>query len=305
MPSLVDFHTHFFSRAFFEVLAAQSPLPGTNAERLAQVARIARIEIPQTGLDAHLTRWLSELDRHGVAHMVSFASVPEEAGVLAEAAALAGGRIGAFAALDARVDGAAARARELLGPQGFRGLVLFPALHRYRIDGPEARAVLAAVEERAAIAVVHCGLFHVPLRDRFGLPRAHDVALADPLFLIPSANEFRQARFVIPHFGAGLFRETLMAGAQCANLFVDTSSSNSWLTTQGARMTLADVFERVLGVFGPERVLFGTDSSTFPRGWRHDLFLAQREALGACGVSARDQQHIFADNAANLLGLPA
>lgn len=305
MQSLVDFHTHFFSRTFFETLAAQSPLPGTSSERLAQVARHAKIELPERDLGAHLSRWLAELDRHGVQHMASFASVPEEAGVLAEAAALSGGRISAFAVLDPRGDGAAARARELLGPYGCRGLVLFPALHRYRIDGPEVRAVLAVVAERAAIAIVHCGLFHVPLRDRFGLPRSHDVALADPLFLISAANAFRDARFVIPHFGAGFLRETLMAGAQCGNVFVDTSSSNAWLATQSERLTLADVFERVLGVFGPERILFGTDSSTFPRGWRYDVFLGQREALGACDVSARDQQRVFADNAANLLGLSA
>jgi predicted TIM-barrel fold metal-dependent hydrolase len=112
-------------------------------------------------------------------------------------------------------------------------------------------------------------------------------------------------RFVIPHFGGGLLRETLMAGSLCENLWVDTSSSNGWLATQPAAMSLADVFERALGVFGPERILFGTDSSVFPRGWRQDLFSAQREALGACGIGEPARKRIMAENAAELLGLPS
>ena len=94
-----------------------------------------------------------------------------------------------------------------------------------------------------------------------------------------------------------------MAGAQCGNIYVDTGSSQAWLATQPARLTLADVFERALGVFGPERILFGTDSSVFPRGWRREILLAQREALGACGVREEDQARIFGMNAAQILRL--
>jgi uncharacterized protein len=106
---------------------------------------------------------------------------------------------------------------------------------------------------------------------------------------------------VIPHFGAGFFRETLMAGAQCSNVYVDTSSSNSWIATQSPRLTLREVFAHALEVFGAERVLFGTDSNTFPSGWRIDRFEEQRAALSACGASSADQELIFAGNARALL----
>ncbi len=301
MPMLVDFHTHFFSRTLFEVLAASSPLKGTPAERMERTARSLGFSLPAADPHEHLARWLAEMDRHGVGHQVSFASVPEEIPVLAEAAARAQGRISPFAIVDPTRPGAAQRLSTLLEEQGYRGALLFPAQHRYRLDGPEAAAVFEVLGAAEAPAIVHCGLLRIPLRERFGLPRACDLSCADPLVLASAADRHPSVPFVIPHFGAGLFRETLLAGAQCPNVLVDTSSSNSWLATQPAKLALADVFERALGVFGPERILFGTDSSVFPRGWRRDLLLAQREALGACGVKEEDQAKILGGNAARLL----
>ena len=39
--AIVDFHMHFFSRVFFETLAAQSPLPGTPEDRMHAERAIA------------------------------------------------------------------------------------------------------------------------------------------------------------------------------------------------------------------------------------------------------------------------
>jgi len=301
MPFLADFHTHLFSRALFEALAGASPLRGTPAERSERVTRALDVALPSADHVEHLARWLDEMERHGVSHMVSFASAPEEHAVLAELAPRARGKVSFFAYVDPRRSDAAAELSRLLEHGTVRGALYFPALHHYRIDGPEAAATFEVLEAHGAPAVVHCGLLRIPLRERFGLPRQVDLAFANPLALVPPAERFASVPFVIPHFGAGFFRETLLAGAQCGNVHVDTSSSQAWLATQPARLSLADVFERALAVFGPERILFGTDSSVFPRGWRRDLLLAQREALGACAVRPDDRARILGMNAAQLL----
>ena len=160
-----------------------------------------------------------------------------------------------------------------------------------------------ALDQHAGIALVHCGLLRIALRESFGIPTTYRPTFADPLDLVGVAQAHPNLPFVLPHFGGGFFDRALLAGAQCENLFVDTSSSNGWLKTQPVKLTLADVFERTLGVFGPERILFGTDSSVFPRGWRHDILLSQREALGACGISDAERQLILGGNAARLLDL--
>jgi hypothetical protein len=299
--ALIDFHLHFFSRPFFEALAAQSPEAGSVGERLDRMARQARIELPSADLAVHTRRWTEELARHAVERAAAFASLPEEIPALAEAAALSDGRLVPMALVNPRAEGSAERVRGLLRDRGFRGVLLFPAMHHFDVGGPETRALLAVLSEFRAVAYVHCGLLVVKLRDLLGLPRPFDLRWADPLRVLPAANAFRDVRFVIPHFGAGFFRETLMLGASCENVHVDSSSSNSWVATQPVPLALQEVFERALGVFGHERVLFGTDSNVFPAGWRAERLAEQRDALTALGVPAEAQAAIFGGNAARLL----
>ena len=79
---------------------------------------------------------------------------------------------------------------------------------------------------------------------------------------------------IVPHFGAGFFREALMAADQCPTIHLDTSSSNSWMKFHPG-LTLEAVFRQALAVAGAERLLFGTDSSFFPRGWQQPIYEAQ------------------------------
>jgi uncharacterized protein len=301
--AIVDFHMHLFSRPYFEALAALSPRPGTVDERLRRLSEETGIELPSPDLARHVERWLSEIARHGVDHLCAFASAPEELPALGRARALAGGRLTPFALVDPRAPGVAEKVTTLVREQGFGGVLLFPALHHFHIGDPECAELLAALDGLGAIAYVHCGQWVVKLRDLLGLPRAFDPAFANPLGLIPAASSHPRVRFVIPHFGAGSFRETLAVGAQCANLHVDTSSSNGWMATQEPPLTLTQVFERALEVFGASRILFGTDSNVFPAGWRSERFAGQRAALEALGVPAADQERIFSGNARRLLGL--
>jgi uncharacterized protein len=77
-------------------------------------------------------------------------------------------------------------------------------------------------------------------------------------------------------------------------VYLDTSSSNSWMRYEG--LDLKTVFRRALDVAGPGRLLFGSDSSFFPRGWNAGVFQAQVAALQELGVSEADAGLIFGGN---------
>ena len=70
----------------------------------------------------------------------------------------------------------------------------------------------------------------------------------------------------------------------CPNVLFDTSSSNGWIKYLPG-LTLEAVFKQALAVLGPDRLLFGSDSSFFPRGWVRDVHAQQSSALDTLGVS--------------------
>lgn len=296
---LVDFHLHLFSRVYFETLAALSPQPGSVPERLAEVERRLSIQIPPPDLRAHVERWLAEFDLHGVERAAAFASVPEEIPALAQARELSGGRLVPFALVQPAKPESAGRVEALLAQQGFGGVLLFPALHHYRVSDPACAALFQTLNRQRAVAFVHCGELIVKLRDFLGIARTQDARFADPTDVAPVALANPDATFVIPHFGGGRFEETLALGARCPNVVVDTSSSNSWAAAAG--LDLKQVFARALSVFGHERILFGTDSTTFPKGWQRARLDEQRAVLEELEVTAAGRAAILGGNARRIL----
>jgi predicted TIM-barrel fold metal-dependent hydrolase len=116
------------------------------------------------------------------------------------------------------------------------------------------------------------------------------------------ALQFPKLNFILPHFGAGYLREALMLCDLCPNVHLDTSSSNAWMKYEG--LDLKTVLQRAREVCGADRLLFGTDSSYFPRGWNARIYEQQAAALAAIGVSAEEAGKIFGGNLERLLTRP-
>jgi predicted TIM-barrel fold metal-dependent hydrolase len=169
-------------------------------------------------------------------------------------------------------------------------------MHHVPLDDERVRHVVDAAARVSGVAVfIHCGALSVGVRRKLGLPSHFDLRFGDPLAVARLAQAHPHTPFLIPHFGAGLLREALMAADSSPNIYLDTSSSNSWMRYQPG-LTLESVFQAALSVVGASRLLFGTDSSFFPRGWQRGVYDEQRTALDACQVSEADQALIFAGN---------
>lgn len=176
-----------------------------------------------------------------------------------------------------------------------RCAAFFPALHGYQLSDPRVDAALHELSSRQGCAAfVHCGLLRIGIRKKLGLPSEFDVGLSIPLDVLPLALKYSTLPVIIPHLGAGYFREALMVAASSQNIYLDTSSSNQWMAIEVLNLT--QVFTRALAVVGAERLLFGTDSSFFPRGWNGSIFDQQMEILKALAVPHSALERIFRRN---------
>jgi predicted TIM-barrel fold metal-dependent hydrolase len=296
--ALNDAHVHLFSHRFFEVLRSQRPASDQSMEDMVQSLGW---EAPPDGPRDLAAKWAAELDRYGVDRCALIASVPgDEASAVAAIQAYPG-RFWGYFLFDPIKPDAGRRAAEAFAA-GLQGLCLFPAMQGFSArDESLAPVYQAAAERPGTIVFVHCGVLSVGVRKKLGLASKFDMSRSNPLDLHRVALEYPQVNFVVPHFGAGFFREALMLADLCPNVYLDTSSSNGWTKYLTPQPSLEDVFRQALHVLGPDRLLFGSDSSFFPRGWNRSVFDAQTQALQALNVSAESAAKIFGGNLARLL----
>jgi predicted TIM-barrel fold metal-dependent hydrolase len=293
--AVADAHIHFFSHRFFAALADQKKTP------VSALGPLLEWQLPDEN-PVHLAEaWVHELDRQGVDRAVLIASIPGDDASVGAAVRKYPGRFYGFTMVNPTAPDALVQAGRALGEENSRGLCFFPAMHRYSIQDDRATALLDLVAANPpAVAFVHCGVLSVGIRKKLGLPSLFDMRYSNPLDLHAVALRYPRIRFIVPHFGAGYFREALMLCDLCPNVYLDTSSSNSWLRYQEVHLDLRVVFQRALEVAGPRRLLFGTDSSFFPRGWNTAIFEAQSKALYEIGIPAETARLIFHDNLVEL-----
>jgi predicted TIM-barrel fold metal-dependent hydrolase len=281
--ALNDAHCHFFSTPFFDSLGGSAALaklgwdpPGT-AEALAD-------------------RWVAELDRAGVSRAAVIASVPDDSASVAAAVGRHPLRFVGFFMVDPTRPDAAASAADVLDRDRLRAICLFPAMHRCSIGDERAVRLFEVAAARPGTALfVHCGVLSVGARKKLGLASPFDMRFSNPLDLHPVALAYPSVPVIVPHFGAGMLREALMLLDSCPNVLLDTSSSNGWIKYHPG-LTLPSVFKQALAVGGADRLLFGTDSSFFPRGWVAEVYRAQASALAEIGASTEVREKIFGGN---------
>jgi predicted TIM-barrel fold metal-dependent hydrolase len=289
---VTDAHVHFFSHGFFSALAAQKS-PSSAPETAESIAGKLGWQAPPADDEALAATWVQELDRCGVTRASLIASLPGDEPSVAAAVRRHPDRFYGYFMVNPTAPDASERVRTGLGEGRLRCVCLFPAMHRFSIQDERVRALLELAASHNALVFVHCGVLTVGVRAKLGLPSPFDMRYSNPIDLHAVALAFPKLRFVIPHFGAGYFREALMLCDLCPNVYLDTSSSNSWTRYQPEPLELSHVFRRALDVVGARRLLFGTDSSYFPRGWHSAIFETQSRALAEIGVSAGDARRIF------------
>jgi hypothetical protein len=287
--TIQDAHVHFFSHKFYSSLAAQKK--SANAEALAP---LLNFDIPAADPVALADRWAAELDRNGVERAALIASVPGDEDSVDAAVAAHPERFYGYFMLDPTQPDALDRVKQAAANPHLHCLCLFPAMHTYAVTDPRLVPVLEVASDHRLAVFVHCGAISLGVRKKLGLASQYNLHYSNPLDLHPVALHFPLVRFVIPHFGAGLFREALMVADLCPNIYFDTSSSNRWTIYEGIDLSAA--FKRSIEVLGLQRILFGSDSSFWPRGWHTAILEQQAKVMYELGLDAEQASQILRSN---------
>jgi predicted TIM-barrel fold metal-dependent hydrolase len=299
---ILDGHMHLLTAETAREAAAWQP-PASPAVAAAAARRLARYEHEQAipsaapapeGVEAAAARWLRELDRHGVSAAVFLALAPRPE-TLRRFVAIRPDRLLAFTFINPSEPDAPDRLAEDVQQRGFRGLKLYPTIQGFHVCDERAYPLYERAEALGIPILLHFGVT---------LDYRSDLRYANPLELHPVARDFPGIPFIVAHAGAGFLRETLFLAYHCANVHVDTSGSGTWMAYLPQPMTAREVLERLLAVFGIDRVIFGSDSRHATEGYRHWLLAGQRSILEALQVSEEGQRKVLGGNMARLLKLP-
>lgn len=239
-------------------------------------------------------RWVEELDRYGIERIVWTTGGGNDR--LARIVTMAPDRFIGYAHHDLFAPDAADELERAVGKLGLKGYKILAPLLKKPITDKSAYPVWEV-----------CAQYQIPVLIHFGiLGAAGGIAFCEninPGVLEPVAKDFPDVNFIIPHFGCGYPRELLFLGWVCENIYVDTSGSNQWMRWMPYPFTVDLAFQKFYQTFGPHRILFGTDSSHFPRGFVIDYLKEQNKAVRFLGISDEEAQLIFAGNILRLLNL--
>ncbi len=184
---------------------------------------------------------------------------------------------------------------KLIKTGSFVGIKLYPSIQNFSVADKALFPLYEKAAELATPLLIHFGITHAPLSDyRF----------TNPLDLQLPSKMFPETNFIIANFGAGFFRELLLLGFHSENIYVDTSGTNNWRKYQPKVMPLKDVFKRTLEVYGPSKVLYGTDTIINDASrYRQFVLREQTKVMRDLKLPKKDRDLIMGRNAFDLFGL--
>ncbi|MGH2361914.1 MAG: amidohydrolase family protein [bacterium] len=301
--TIIDSHIHFFSYRFFEEYT-RSRGDGLPAHDPTALLRQLGWEVPPEDPVALGQRWVEELDKYSVAKAVLLTSIVDDEESVAAAVRAFPDRFVGYVRIDPAKPAAAAKLRRAVMELGLRGIgELFPSMEHFYASDEHVYPVYEEAQALGVPVLLHFGILQSAVRNALGLPSRADMRFANPADLQRAARDFPKVNFIIPHFGAGYLREALMVCYHCPNVYLDTSGSNAWIKFAGSPLDLRTVFRLALDAVGPARIIFGTDSTHFPRGLRKDVLSAQLTILRNLEIPPEDVQRVMAGNIARLVGL--
>ena len=175
-----------------------------------------------------------------------------------------------------------------LSENGVRGIKLHPVFQGVYLDDVRNLRIIECACEYGMIVTVHAGYdISFPGQD-----------YATPKHILPVLDQIHPDKLILAHMGAWGCWDEVESDLAGAEVYFDTSFSLTdieHLDQHREEQLSAEQFCRIVKKHGAERIVFGSDS---PWSSQEDSISAVRKS----GLSEREQEMIFSENARRLLG---
>jgi predicted TIM-barrel fold metal-dependent hydrolase len=259
------------------------------AKRTRTRTDMTSIELPDEDWDT-AQKWVDELDFYGIKAMGVMVGA-EAYNEFKETMKRFPGRFIGYSNINPS-DENAAKNVEQAAKDGFKGIKLYPSSWKsLKVYDEQCYPVYDACKRNNMLVFLHFGIT---------IGGQADLRNGNPIDIQVPSRDYPDLNFIIAHFGAGWLREVLLLQYQADNIYMDSSGSNSWMNYLPYELDLKTIFRKAIQAGGSNKVLFGTDSTFFPRGWRINILETQFNAcrkLETDGIiKNEDITKIFHDN---------
>ena len=273
---VIDAHAHYFTADTMKNWLTRGRTVKSFTSRTATRTDMTSIELPDETWDTG-QKWVDELDKYGIETMGVMVGV-EAYDEFLETMKRFPGRFIGYANINPKEEDAAAKVKQA-AKNGFKGIKLYPSSWTgLKVYDEPCYPVYDACLANDMLVFLHFGIT---------IGGQADLRNGNPIDIQVPSKDYPDLNFIIAHFGAGWFRELLMMQYQTDNVYGDSSGSNSWMKYLPYDIDLKQIFRKMITTGGSHKILFGTDSTFFPRGWRINILEAQVQAcneLKADGV---------------------
>ena len=286
---VIDAHAHYFSVNTMKSWAQRGRTMDSFAKRTKTRTDMTSIELPDETWDT-AQKWVNELDKYGIETMGVMVG-PEAYDEFKETMKRFPSRFIGWTNINPSEEDAANKVDEA-ARDGFKGIKLYPSSWKgLKVYDAPCYPVYEACKRNNMLVFLHFGIT---------IGGQADLRNGNPIDIQVPSRDYPELNFVIAHFGAGWFREVLLMQYQADNVYMDSSGSNSWMRYLPYDLDLKMIFRKAIQAGGSHKVVFGTDSTFFPRGWRYNVLEAQvtacRELVADGVIKKEDIQKIFHDN---------
>ena len=293
---VIDAHAHYFNVNTMQNWLKRGRTMETFANRTKTRTDMTSIELPDENWDT-AQRWVDELDKYGIERMGVMVG-PEAYDEFKETMKRFPDRFMGYANIYPAEPDAADKV-EQAARDGFKGIKLYPSSWKdLKVYDEPCYPVYEACKRNDLLVFLHFGIT---------IGGQADLRNGNPIDIQVPSRDYPELNFIIAHFGAGWFREVLLMQYQADNVYMDSSGSNSWMKYLPYDLDLKTIFRKAIQAGGSKKILFGTDSTFFPRGWRFNVLEAQvtacRELLADDVIKEEDISNIFHENIKHLARL--